>query len=127
MYDEATARKILQEVVLVDTDYGNTEDGEPVIGFNPDDAAYAVSEECEVIGLVKCKKSAQQKKASIKDALLDKVRGLNEPLANFDGPDVAIKGFKVVFGCKFTPRVSIAHQSERIRIILQAPCLKQAQ
>lgn len=47
---------------------------------NDDDA---VSEECDVMELVKCKKSAHQKKVLIKDALLDKVRGLNEPLANF--------------------------------------------
>ena len=39
MYDEATARKTLEEVVLVDTDYADTVDGEPVIGFDPDDAA----------------------------------------------------------------------------------------
>ena len=38
MYDEATARKILKEVVLVSAD--RNEDGEgPVIGFDPDDAA----------------------------------------------------------------------------------------
>ena len=37
MYDEATARKILKEVVLVSAEYA--EDGEAVIGFDPDDAA----------------------------------------------------------------------------------------
>jgi hypothetical protein len=37
MYDEATARKMLEEVVLVLAEY--TEDGEAVIGFDPDDAA----------------------------------------------------------------------------------------
>ena len=38
MYDEATARKTLQEVVLVPADY--YEDGEEaVIGFDQDDAA----------------------------------------------------------------------------------------
>ena len=47
---------------------------------NGDDA---VSAECKIMELVKCKKSAQHKKESIKDALLDKVRGLNEPLAIF--------------------------------------------
>ena len=37
MYDEVTARKILEEVVLVSAEYA--EEGEAVIGFNPDDAA----------------------------------------------------------------------------------------
>ena len=37
IYDEATARKMLEEVVLVSAE--NAEDGEPVIGFDPDDAA----------------------------------------------------------------------------------------
>jgi hypothetical protein len=38
MYDEATARKILQEAVLISAE--DNEDGdEPVIGFNPDDAS----------------------------------------------------------------------------------------
>ena len=37
MYDEATARKMLQEVVLVLAEY--TEDGEAVIGFDPDDVS----------------------------------------------------------------------------------------
>ena len=37
MYDEATARKMLKAVVLVTAD--NAEDGEAVIGFDPDDAA----------------------------------------------------------------------------------------
>ena len=37
MYDEATARKILKEAVLADEEFA--EDGEPVIGFDPDDAA----------------------------------------------------------------------------------------
>ena len=37
MYDEATARKMLQEVVLVSAD--KAEDGEAVIGFDPDDAS----------------------------------------------------------------------------------------
>ena len=37
MYDEATARKILKEVVLVTAE--NAEDGEAVIGFDPDDVA----------------------------------------------------------------------------------------
>eukprot|EP00563_Minutocellus_polymorphus_P008877 CAMPEP_0181021756 /NCGR_PEP_ID=MMETSP1070-20121207/1149_1 /TAXON_ID=265543 /ORGANISM="Minutocellus polymorphus, Strain NH13" /LENGTH=436 /DNA_ID=CAMNT_0023098649 /DNA_START=187 /DNA_END=1497 /DNA_ORIENTATION=- len=41
------------------------------------------SVKCEVVELVKCKKSAQQKKELIKQALLDKLRGLNEPLADF--------------------------------------------
>lgn len=49
MYDEATARRMLREVVLNSTDYtpefgrrelfNSTEDGEPMIGFDPDDAA----------------------------------------------------------------------------------------
>ena len=49
MYDEATARRMLREVVLNSTDdapgfgrrelFNSTEDGEPVIGFDPDDAA----------------------------------------------------------------------------------------
>lgn len=39
--------------------------------------------ECKVIDLVKCKKSAQKMKASIKSALLDKLRGLKEPLVDF--------------------------------------------
>ena len=39
--------------------------------------------ECNVMELVKCKKSAQQKKESIKSALLDKLRGLDEPLVDF--------------------------------------------
>ena len=40
MYDEATARKILKEAVLVDADWPGYGDGdEPVIGFDPDDAA----------------------------------------------------------------------------------------
>ena len=38
MYDEATARKMLKEVVLVSAE--KAEDGEPVIGFDPDDAAF---------------------------------------------------------------------------------------
>ena len=37
MYDEATACKILKEAVLVEAGYA--EDGEAVIGFDPDDAA----------------------------------------------------------------------------------------
>ena len=37
MYDEATARKILQEVVLVPAE--RTQDGEAVIGFDPDNEA----------------------------------------------------------------------------------------
>ena len=37
MYDEATARKMLKEVVLVSA--VNAEDGEEVIGFDPDDEA----------------------------------------------------------------------------------------
>ena len=37
MYDEATARKMLKEVVLVSAE--NAEDGEAVIGFDPDDTA----------------------------------------------------------------------------------------
>ena len=37
MYDEATARKILKEAVLISAD--EAEDGEAVIGFDPDDAA----------------------------------------------------------------------------------------
>ena len=37
MYDEATARKILQAAVLIPAKYA--EDGEAVIGFDPDDAA----------------------------------------------------------------------------------------
>ena len=37
MYDEATARKILKEVVLVDAE--DAEDGVAVIGFDPDDEA----------------------------------------------------------------------------------------
>ena len=37
MYDEATARKILQEVVLISAEY--TEDDVQVVGFDPDDAA----------------------------------------------------------------------------------------
>ena len=38
MYDEATARKILKEVVLVPAD-SDEEGEEPMIGFDPDDAA----------------------------------------------------------------------------------------
>ena len=37
MYDEATARKMLKEVVLVSAEYA--EDGEAVIGFDPADEA----------------------------------------------------------------------------------------
>ena len=37
MYDEATARKMLKEVVLVTAE--NAKDGEAVIGFDPDDAS----------------------------------------------------------------------------------------
>ena len=37
MYDEPTARKMLKEVVLVSAE--NAEDGEAVIGFDPDDTA----------------------------------------------------------------------------------------
>ena len=39
MYDEATARKILKEEVLISADSVFAEDGEAVIGFDPDDAA----------------------------------------------------------------------------------------
>ena len=39
--------------------------------------------ECDLMELVKCKSSAQQKKESIKLALLDKLRGLKEPLVDF--------------------------------------------
>jgi hypothetical protein len=39
MYDEATARKRLREVVLVPADSMFAEDGEAEIGFDPDDAA----------------------------------------------------------------------------------------
>ena len=38
---------------------------------------------CNVMELVKCKNSAQQQKESIKSALLDKLRGLDEPLVDF--------------------------------------------
>ena len=37
MYDETTARKMLEEVVLVEAE--DAEDGEAVVGFDPDDAA----------------------------------------------------------------------------------------
>lgn len=37
MYDEATARKMLEETVLLSAE--DTRDGEPVVGFDPDDAA----------------------------------------------------------------------------------------
>ena len=39
MYDEGTARKTLEEVLLVDAEHADTEDGEHVFGFDPDDAA----------------------------------------------------------------------------------------
>lgn len=39
--------------------------------------------ECDLMELVKCQHSAQQKKESIKSALLDKLRGLDEPLVDF--------------------------------------------
>ena len=41
------------------------------------------NDECDLMELVKCKQSAQQKKESIKSALLEKLRGLDEPLVDF--------------------------------------------